>query len=150
VHGRNALLAVAIAALVAIGPTSGATAATAKLTLDGSTIRPELALTSSQRGDGLMNRRTAPSDGMLFVFPERTTGSFWMKDTLVPLRIVFFDTDGRRVRQLFMTPCRTDTCRLYNPRRWYRFALELPASDRRPALRLGPPAALRRLAQRAT
>jgi uncharacterized protein len=151
VHGRNALLAAAIVlALAATGATSGATGATVKLTLDGVTIRPELALNGSQRSKGLMHRQQAPADGMLFVFPERTTSSFWMKNTLVPLRIVFFDTDGRRVRQLFMTPCRTDTCGVYRPRRWYRYALELPASDRRPALRLGPQAALQRLVQRAT
>jgi hypothetical protein len=35
---------------------------------------------------------------MLFVFPESSSGGFWMKNTLVPLRIVFFDRHGRPVR----------------------------------------------------
>ena len=82
---------------------------------------------------------------MLFVFPENTNGGFWMKNTLVPLTIVFFDSDGKRVRRLSMTPCRSDSCQIYSPRRWYRFALELRASDRRTAARLGPAAELRRL-----
>jgi hypothetical protein len=87
---------------------------------------------------------------MLFVFPEPSSGGFWMKNTLVPLRIVFFDRHGKRVRALTMKPCRRDPCPLYDPGRRYRFALELAASDRRPAKRLGPPAQLYRLARRAS
>lgn len=87
---------------------------------------------------------------MLFVFPETTTGGFWMKNTLVPLTIVFFDSAGRRVRKLSMTPCREDPCRIYDPGRRYRFALELRAPDTRPAARLGPLAALVRLARAAS
>jgi len=97
-----------------------------------------------------MHRRMAPLDGMLFVFPEETSDGFWMKNTLVPLTIVFFDADGTRVRRLSMRPCRSETCPVYYPRRTYRFALELPATDRRPARTLGPPLALRRLVSRAS
>ena len=94
-----------------------------------------------------MNRRRAPKDGMLFVFQSDTTGGFWMKNTLVPLTIVFFNADGKRVRKLSMTPCRQDSCPIYNPRRTYRFALELRASDTRPAAKLGPLSELRRLSR---
>ena len=87
---------------------------------------------------------------MLFVFPEPTTGGFWMKNTLVPLTIVFFDSAGKRVRKLSMVPCREDPCRIYEPGRLYRFALELPASDARRAATIGPPSALGRLARAAT
>lgn len=82
---------------------------------------------------------------MLFVFPETTRGGFWMKNTLVPLTIIFFDSAGNRVRQLSMTPCGEAPCRIYYPGRPYRFALELHASDTRSAARIGPLAALRRL-----
>ena len=92
-----------------------------------------------------MNRRRAPKDGMLFVFPDETAGGFWMKNTLVPLTIAFFKADGTRVRKLSMTPCRQSSCPIYSPGRTYRFALELRASDTRPAKRLGPLADLRRL-----
>ena len=97
-----------------------------------------------------MHRRKAPADGMLFVFPEPTRGVFWMKNTLVPLSIVFFDSRGTRVRRLLMQPCKEDPCRNYSPGRSYRFALELPAGDPRPAKRLGPLAELRRLVRRAS
>lgn len=87
---------------------------------------------------------------MLFVFTRDTKGAFWMKNTRVPLRIVFFDASGKRVRQLTMTPCREDPCPLYFPGRWYRFALELRVTDGRPAARLGPLREIRRLARAAT
>lgn len=140
-----------LAAVVAAGAfaaaATGTGSATARLKLDGVAFRPELALTSAQHSVGLMNRTKAPPGGMLFVFGQDTTGSFWMKNTLVPLTIVFFDRNGKRVRRLSMTPCRQEDCPLYSPRRTYRFALELPATDRRPALRLGPLAEIRRLSR---
>jgi uncharacterized membrane protein (UPF0127 family) len=112
VRGRLTLGAVLAAGLLA------ATAhgdATATLRLDGMTFRPELALTSAQQTRGLMFRKRAPSDGMLFVFPRASAGGFWMKNTLVPLKIVFFDTRGRAVRRFLMTPCRKDPCHIYDP-----------------------------------
>lgn len=146
--------AIVLAGLVLAVGSPGATreesGAIARLTLDGEPVRPELALTSNTRSLGLMNRRRAPVDGMLFVFPEPTNGGFWMKNTLVPLTIVFFNRDGERVRKLSMTPCRSESCPIYEPRRTYRFALELRASDTRPAKRLGPLRELRRLVRQAS
>ncbi len=63
-------------------------------------------------------------DGMLFVFPADTTGGFWMKDTLLPLEIAFFDASGRLVDVLAMEPCESDPCRIYTPSGPYRWALE--------------------------
>jgi uncharacterized membrane protein (UPF0127 family) len=140
-------LVVAVAICGAAGPSSGATVA---LRLDGVPFRPEIANSSAERSRGLMHRPKAPKDGMLFVFPTRTTGGFWMKNTLVPLTIVFFDSAGKRVRKLSMTPCREDPCPIYDPGRAYRFALELPATDKRRGLTLGPRAALVRLTRAAT
>ena len=139
-----------ILAVESAGATSEPGESVAKLTLDGASVRPELALTSDARSLGLMNRRPAPADGMLFVFPEPTSGGFWMKNTLVPLTIAFFNADGERVRKLSMTPCKTASCPIYDPRRTYRFALELRASDQRPAKKLGPLNELRRLVRRAS
>jgi uncharacterized protein len=146
---RALVAALAVAAVLAVAAQGRSTATTA-LQLDAVRFEPELALTTAQRSRGLMFRRKAPADGMLFVFPYASTGGFWMKNTRVPLTIAFFDSQGIRVRKLSMTPCRTDPCKIYDPGRPYRFALELGASDRRPALRLGPLSELRRLAQKAT
>jgi uncharacterized membrane protein (UPF0127 family) len=143
-------LAILAAALVGASVGNGAGSQTTRLRLDGVPFRPELALTVDERSTGLMYRRRAPKDGMLFVFPTDTTGGFWMKNTLVPLRIVFFNASGKRVRALRMTPCRDDPCRIYDPGRVYRFALELRATDQRRAATLGPLAELRRLVRRAS
>ena len=140
------VIAVALASIAALS----SAAATAELKLDGVPFRPELALTSGQQQRGLMFRKKAPADGMLFVFSRATSGGFWMKNTLVPLTIVYYDTAGRRVRRMSMTPCRKDPCRIYDPGRQYRYALELPATDQRPARRIGPAAELQRLVRAAS
>ena len=55
----------------------------------------ELALTPSQQAQGLMFRREmAPDAGMLFVFPESREQTFWMKNTLLPLDMIFIKPDG--------------------------------------------------------
>ena len=150
-RGRVLVVALLLAGVAATATDAGATErATAVLRLDGVTFRPEVANTSAQRSRGLMNRTRAPRDGMLFVFPESTSGGFWMKNTLVPLTIVFFDSAGKRVRKLSMVPCRKDPCPIYEPGRPYRFALELPATDTRRAATIGPRSALGRLARAAT
>jgi uncharacterized membrane protein (UPF0127 family) len=136
--------------LVFVGGAPASERTTADLVLDGAPFSPELALTSDQRALGLMHRKRAPRDGMLFVFPYAATGGFWMKNTLVPLKILFYDASGKRVRKLFMTPCRQESCPIYDPGRRYRFALELRASDPRRGAKLGPLLELRRLSRRAT
>jgi uncharacterized membrane protein (UPF0127 family) len=145
----SAFLGLLVGTVVLVAPSGSASSATANLRLDGIPFHPELALTSGQQQRGLMFRKKAPADGMLFVFSQATSGGFWMKNTLVPLTIVYFDTAGRRVRRMSMTPCRKDPCRVYDPERQYRYALELPATDQRPARRLGPAAELQRLVRAA-
>jgi uncharacterized protein len=89
-------------------------------------VHLEVADTAAERERGLMGRRELAGDsGMAFVFPEDTTASFWMKDTLIPLSIAFYDDAGRIVRILDMQPCRQDPCPLYNPHVSYRGALEV-------------------------
>jgi len=55
----------------------------------------ELAMTPAQQAQGLMFRREmAPDAGMLFVFPESREQTFWMKNTLLPLDMIFIKPDG--------------------------------------------------------
>jgi uncharacterized protein len=80
----------------------------------------------AERARGLMGRdRLAQDAGMVFVFPDDVRGPFWMKDTLIPLSIAFYDADGRIVRILDMEPCAQDPCPLYDPGVAYRGALEV-------------------------
>src|SRR5437660_10031753 len=68
--------------------------------------------------------RLAADAGMAFLFDGPTTVGFWMKDTLIPLDIAYWESGGRIVAILHMTPCRSGPCRLYAPGRAYVGAVE--------------------------
>lgn len=86
----------------------------------------EVADTDEERRRGLMGReRLAPNDGMAFVFDEAVSSGFWMKDTLIPLSIAFWDEEGRIVAILDMDPCEADPCPVYEPGTAYVGAVEV-------------------------
>jgi uncharacterized protein len=120
----------AFAAVVLLFTACGGTEHTPRATIETAAgdvvVHVEVADTSAERAHGLMGRMQLPEDaGMVFLFPEDTTSSFWMKDTLLPLSIAFYGADGRIVRILDMEPCRRDPCRVYDPHVTYRGALEV-------------------------
>ncbi len=58
----------------------------------------EMARTAIQQEYGLMCRKSLAADrGMLFVFPRATPQAFWMRNTLIPLDIIYVAADGRVV-----------------------------------------------------
>jgi uncharacterized membrane protein (UPF0127 family) len=102
--------------------------ASAVIEADGGPVRldVEIADTDERREFGLMFREALPADsGMVFVYQTDETGGFWMKDTLIPLSIAFYDSNGRILRILDMEPCRADPCPVYDPGVAYRGALEV-------------------------
>jgi uncharacterized membrane protein (UPF0127 family) len=93
-------------------------------------LRVEVARTASQQERGLMQRRSLAADaGMVFVYDRPSSGGFWMKNTLIPLDIAFYDVRGRVVRTFRMTPCKRDPCHIYSPGVPYRGALEVNAGS---------------------
>ena len=123
---RRVTLALALIAVTACGGAGDGQRAFIDARGGQVTVAVELADTPSERERGLMGRRSLDADaGMVFVFPEPVSGGFWMKDTLIPLSIAFYDQDGRILRILDMEPCRQDPCPVYEPGVTYRGALEV-------------------------
>ena len=89
-------------------------------------ISVEIAQTEEARTVGLMHREHLPPDaGMVFLFEEPTSSGFWMKDTLIPLSIAFWNAEGSILAILDMDACVADPCPLYLPGVAYMGALEV-------------------------
>jgi uncharacterized membrane protein (UPF0127 family) len=93
-------------------------------------LQVEIARTGAQREQGLMGRRSLGAKaGMVFLYSQPHRGAFWMKNTLIPLDIAFYDGRGRILRILTMQPCRRDPCTVYDPNVAFRGALEVNAGS---------------------
>lgn len=107
-----------------------------KLVITSGTSRYELevevAANEVQRQVGLMNRESlSENKGMLFVFQSDGFMNFWMKNTLIPLDMLFIDTGGY-VRHIVhnAVPCTADLdkdCPKYNSGASVQYVLEINA-----------------------
>ncbi|MCK9538170.1 DUF192 domain-containing protein [Dokdonella sp.] len=101
--------------------------------LAGHRYQVELATDDASRARGLMLRTVlAPDHGMLFIFQDDAPRAFWMKNTLIPLDILYFDAERRLVSvQHDVPPCRADPCPAYPSGAPARYVLELNAGEAR-------------------
>jgi len=125
---RRALVALAcVVALLAGCRSSRAADAVVIHTSSGEEVEVavELATTHEARQLGLMYRDSlAPGTGMLFLFPTAAQQSFWMRNTRIPLDILFID-DAQRIVRLHAdtTPYSEASLPSGKP---VRFVLEVP------------------------
>ena len=97
--------------------------------LGGKTFSVEIADTQGEHALGLMYRDSMPADhGMIFLFPNEAPRSFWMKNTRIPLDIMYFDKDLKLVSISADTPpCRVSNCPSYSSKAPAQYVLELNA-----------------------
>lgn len=117
-------------------------ATTASVTLHGKQFSTEFATDDASRELGLMNRTALAADhSMLFIFVDDEPRAFWMKNTLIPLDILYFDKERKLTSmQLNAQPCKADPCAIYPSNGNARYVLELPAGTAgKLGLKLGEP-----------
>jgi uncharacterized membrane protein (UPF0127 family) len=104
-------------AAVACGSPGGPTRTpTGSIGTDDGTAADVRSDTATERRIGLMGRESLePYDGMAFLWDEPVEATFWMKDTLIPLSIAFWDDQGRIISIFDMDPCTGDPCSSYGP-----------------------------------
>lgn len=125
------LLRIASACLVLLA-TACASAGGRWVELAGERYIVEVAADDASRARGLMFRDTMPSDhGMLFIHEEEAPQAYWMKNTRIPLDILYFDSGLRLVsQQRDVPPCTAgNRCPPYPSGAPARFVLELNAGE---------------------
>ena len=103
-----------------------------KVCINNSCFHVEVANSESEREIGLMNRDFLENNsGMLFVFPENGIHSFWMKDTKIPLDMIWISNAGKVLYvQKNAEPCLDyviKSCPVYQPNFPSRYILEINA-----------------------
>jgi len=89
-------------------------------------ISLEIAQTPQQRARGLMFRKNLDENqGMLFIFENSAFHSFWMKNTLIPLDIIWINENKEIVYLISANPCKTETCESYKPDSPAKYVLEV-------------------------
>jgi len=90
-------------------------------------IEVELAETDYQQAMGLSFRENLdPGKGMLFIFSTPGIYQFWMKNTLIPLDMVWIDSSGRVVYiEENAQPCQPDYCPTIDPGKIAKYVLEV-------------------------
>lgn len=89
-------------------------------------VNVEVADNERERMQGLMFRESLEENtGMLFVFEEKAKYAFWMKNTLIPLDVIFIDENFNIIDIIYAVPCKEDPCERYIPKKDSLYVLEV-------------------------
>lgn len=97
--------------------------------INGRKIYVELSTDNATHSKGLSFRDELPEDrGMLFIFSHDRKQRFWMRNTFIPLDIIYLDSNYRVVNMaLDVEPCAKDPCKKYPSNVPVRYVLEVNA-----------------------
>lgn len=98
-----------------------------KICLKNKCFDVEIAKTEEEKGIGLMNIKYLDSDnGMLFLFENEDIYNFWMKNTLIPLDIIWIDKNKKVVFiKENAIPCNFEDCEIFYPNQKAKYVLEI-------------------------
>ena len=87
----------------------------------------EIADTAEKKRVGLMNRKYLdPDSGMLFVFDQAGIYNLWMKNTLIPLDMIWIDENNKVIFiKENAEPCKTERCKTFGLDENARYILEI-------------------------
>ena len=89
-------------------------------------IKVEIADDLNERAKGLMFREDlGENEGMFFIFGDVAERNFWMKNTLIPLDIIFICDDFKIVNIEEAEPCEEDPCKNYFSKGGAKYVLEV-------------------------
>lgn len=90
----------------------------------------QVATSPEQRLHGLMYRTSLERNaGMLFVYPASGSHRIWMKNTLIPLTVIWLDDQLRVIHRELLQPCRERHCPGFDAKQPSRYVLELNAAQ---------------------
>ncbi len=118
--------------LVLMSMLSGCASAGSWVELGGQRYKVEVADDDAERARGLMFRdELASGSGMIFVHDREEPQAYWMKNTKIPLDILYFDSARKLVaQQRDVPPCSAgDACPPYPSNAPARYVLELNAGE---------------------
>lgn len=99
---------------------------TATVIIRDHAVRAEVADTETAREEGLKNRKSLPANtGMLFIFNRKDYHAFWMKDTLIPLDMIWINDDTIVHIEEHVQPSEKSLPPLYRPIAPANYVLEV-------------------------
>ena len=89
-------------------------------------LNVEIADDNQKRTNGLMFRGSLDeTSGMFFIFENENYQMFWMKNTLIPLDLVYIDKNLKVVDIKYAVPCKEDPCAVYKSAKPAKYVLEV-------------------------
>lgn len=103
---------------------------TTHVQINEQSYRLELAQTYRERQQGLMFRTSLPDySGMLFIYPKPGYHRIWMKNTLIPLTVIWLDVNEVVIGIKKLQPCVARLCPSYGVNKHSSYVIELNSNN---------------------